>query len=82
MNAEIDKDGIDLDESTIHIRLVNDQRKSITMISNSVFINKNPILESELLINRRKSIDIEFSNVHSAHFEKNNEVKLFNLLMK
>ena len=85
LNAEIDKefnDGIDLDESTIHIKLVNDQRKSITMISNSVFINKNPILESELLIDRRKSIDIEFSNVHSAHFEKNNEVKLFNLLMK
>ena len=58
LNAEIDKefnDGIDLDESTIHIKLVNDQRKSITMISNSVFINKNPILESELLIDRRKS---------------------------
>ena len=84
LNAEIEKefrDGIDLDQSTIHIKLVNDQRKSITMISSSVFVDKNPMLESKLQIDKRKSVDIEFSNVHSAHFEKNNEVKLFNLLM-
>ena len=47
----------------------------------SVFVDKNPMLESKLQIDKRKSVDIEFSNVHSAHFEKNNEVKLFNLLM-
>ena len=82
LNAEIEKefnDGIDLDESKIEIKLVNDQRKPVEMISNSVFIDNKPVLNAMLKLGKRKSIDIKFSNVHSAHFDEYNEVELFKL---
>jgi hypothetical protein len=84
LNAEIEKefnDGIDLDESKIEIKLVNDQRKPVEMISSSVFIDNKPVLNPMLKLGKRKSVDIKFSNVHSAHFDEYNEVELFKLKM-
>ena len=84
LNAEIEKefnDGIDLDESKIEIKLVNDQRKPVEMISSSIFIDNKPVLNAMLKLGKRKSVDIKFSNVHSAHFDEYNEVELFKLKM-
>jgi hypothetical protein len=84
LNAEIEKefnDGIDLDKSKIEIKLVNDQRKPVEMISSSVFIDNKPVLNSMIKLGKRKSVDIKFSNVHSAHFDEYNEVELFKLKM-
>ena len=66
LNAEIEKefnDGIDLDESKIEIKLVNDQRKPVEMISSSIFIDNKPVLNAMLKLGKRKSVDIKFSNV-------------------
>ena len=84
LNSEIEKefnDDIDLDESSIEIKLVNDQRKPVQMISSSIFMNNMPVLNGNFKLNKRESVDIKFSNVHSAYFDKNNEVELFKLNM-
>ena len=65
----------------IEIKLVNDQRKPVEMISSSIFIDNKPVLNAMLKLGKRKSVDIKFSNVHSAHFDEYNEVELFKLKM-
>ncbi len=82
LNSEIKaefRDDIDLDKSRIIINLVNDQRKTVEVKTGSVFLDTVPVLFGNVKLNKRKSIHIKFSNVHSVFFEKNNEVKLFQL---
>ena len=72
--------GIDLAASSIAMVLNNDERQPSEYLVQAVFINEQPVIQSETFaLQRRQKAEIRLSNVSAAYLEKHGSVPILAL---